>query len=53
MISFAQNDNGKLWISAQGGLMFSNVYSARGHNYNKEYDEYAGLRTVNILGWFF
>ena len=40
MISFAQNDNGKLWISAQGGLMFSNVYSDRGLNYNQEYDEY-------------
>lgn len=40
MISSAQNDNGKLWVSAQGGLMFSNVYSARGHNYNKEYGEY-------------
>ena len=40
MISFAQNDNGKLWVSAQGGLMFSNVYSDRGFNYNKEYDEY-------------
>ena len=42
MISFAQNDNdgGKLWVSAQGGLMFSNVYSDRGLNYNQEYDEY-------------
>lgn len=42
MISFAQNDNnsGKLWVSAQGGLMFSNVYSYRGFNYNREYDEY-------------
>ena len=40
MISFAQNDNGKLWISAQGGIMFSNVYSDRGLNYNQEYDEY-------------
>lgn len=39
--SFAQkNDNGKLWISAQGGIMFSNVYSGRGHNYNREYGEY-------------
>ena len=28
MVSFAQNDNGKLWVSAQGGIMFSNVYSA-------------------------
>ncbi len=40
MVSFAQNDNGKLWVSAQGGIMFSNVYSVRGHNYNREYDEY-------------
>ena len=40
MISFAQNDNGKLLVSAQGGLMFSNVYSYRGNNYNREYDEY-------------
>ena len=40
MISFAQNDNGKLWISAQGGIMFSNIYSYRGFNYNREYDEH-------------
>lgn len=40
MVSFAQNDNGKLWVSAQGGIMFSNVYSVRGHNYNREYNEY-------------
>ena len=40
IISFAQNDNGKLWVSAQGGIMFSNVYSDRGYNYNREYDEY-------------
>ena len=40
MNTFAQNDNGKLWISAQGGIMFSNVYSCKGHNYNKEYDEH-------------
>ncbi|MBR4155962.1 MAG: outer membrane beta-barrel protein [Bacteroidales bacterium] len=40
MNTFAQNDNGKLWISAQGGIMFSNVYSYRGLNYNREYDEH-------------
>ena len=51
--SFAQkNDNGKLWISAQGGIMFSNVYSARGHNYNREYGEYvlwaSEMNTANL-----
>lgn len=40
MNTFAQNDNGKLWISAQGGIMFSNIYSHRGINYNREYDEH-------------
>lgn len=44
MISFAQNDNGggKLWVSAQGGILFSNVYpdSRCYSHYNREHGEY-------------
>ena len=52
MISFAQNDNGKLWVSAQGGLMFSNVYSYRGFNYNREYEDLIFKNLIILLAFY-